>query len=89
MYDREVWGDKYLYMTNKKYHLLSDKTSYASDIDLNFSSASSWLFGFLSGCHLRANFRYLMKQCKTSYLCLVVPWKNAATICFYPSAKLQ
>ena len=37
---------------------LSDKTEYASFIFLNFSSASSLLFGFLSGCHFKASLRY-------------------------------
>ena len=67
-WQRSMTGHNYLYMINKKYHLLSDSTSYASDINLNFSSASSWLFGFLSGCHFRANFRYLMKEFKIRYI---------------------
>ena len=44
------------------YNLRSDSTSYASDISLKFSSACCLLSGFLSGCHFRANLRYLWKK---------------------------
>jgi hypothetical protein len=42
-------------------HLPSDRTSYASEISLNFLVASSKLSGFLSGCHFSAKLRYLKK----------------------------
>ena len=44
------------------YYLLSDNTSYACEISLNLLSASSLVFGFLSGCHFSANFLYLFGE---------------------------
>lgn len=43
-------------------HLPSDSTSYASEISRKRRFASSKLFGFLSGCHLSANFLYLCEK---------------------------
>lgn len=40
----------------------SERTSYASEISLNFFSASSLLLGFLSGCHFKACFLYLCNR---------------------------
>lgn len=50
--------------------LPSESTSYASDISLKRLFASSKLFGFLSGCHFKANFLYLKKKEKFNYIYL-------------------
>lgn len=49
-------------------------TSYASEISRNFLFASSRLSGFLSGCHLRANFLYL--QCEERLLAVSLTRKR-------------
>jgi len=39
------------------HYLRSERTSYASETNLNTRSASCWFPGFLSGCHFRAILR--------------------------------
>ena len=46
----------------RKVYLRSERTSYARDISLNFSSASSLFSGFLSGCQRSASLRYLTPE---------------------------
>lgn len=45
-------------MNDRGVYSPSDKTSYASEISRKRRLASSKLLGFLSGCHLSANFLY-------------------------------
>jgi hypothetical protein len=63
----------------------SARTSYASEISLNFFVASSWSVGFLSGCHFRASRRYLQQQRQIKTLHTGLSWTFQISIAKFDS----